>query len=165
MNRSPTVLRIDRQEARMPTRRRTVWATLPAVLLAVLAGCSESLPTAPTELTRGVTIYEHANFAGDSGLLTNDVRDLKDYDGPCEWSATTTTPDGTPWTTSGSNWNDCISSIRVAPGWRAIVYVDGSFHGDSLELTADAPNLQVVSGSCAHDGFNDCITSIRVRQQ
>jgi hypothetical protein len=95
--------------------------------------------------------------------LTSDVRDLRDYKGPCEWSVTTTTPGGTPVYTSGSNWNDCVSSIRVAPGWRATIYRDDDFHGDSLELTADAPNLQLVPGSCPHDGFNDCITSIRVR--
>lgn len=134
-----------------------------AALLVLLAACADELPTAPTTVTQGITIYQHANFGGGSALLTSDVRDLKDYNGPCEWSVTTTTGDGGSWTTTGSNWNDCISSIRVAPGWRATVYRDDDFHGDSLELTADAPNLQLVPGDCPHDGFNDCITSIRVR--
>jgi hypothetical protein len=29
----------------------------------------------------------------------------------------------------------------------------------------DVPNLQLVSGTCSHDGLNDCISSIRVRRQ
>jgi hypothetical protein len=132
-----------------------------AVALALVASCAKELPTAPTDLATGITIYEHANFLGDSALLTADVGDLKDYDGPCAHQ--TTTGYGVPYTYY--NWNDCVSSIRVAPGWRATIYRDGSFKGESLEVTADVPNLQLVRGSCDHDGLNDCITSIRVRQQ
>jgi len=120
----------------------------------------QTLPGAPSEVTSGVTIYEHAGFAGGSALLTRDVRDLRDYAGACRHE-TSAYPYGTTVT---FDWNDCISSIKVAPGWRATVYRDDGFSGESLEVTADVSNLQFVSGSCDHDGLNDCITSIRVRR-
>jgi hypothetical protein len=58
-----------------------------------------------------------------------------------------------------------MSSIRVAPGWRATIYRDTGFDGQSLDISQDVPNLQLVPGTCSHDGLNDCISSIRVRQQ
>jgi hypothetical protein len=60
------------------------------------------------------------------------------------------------------DWNDCISSIRLAPGWGATVYRDTDYEGDSLAVTGDLPNLQLVAGRCNHDGMNDCISSIRL---
>jgi hypothetical protein len=54
--------------------------------------------------------------------------------------------------------------LKVAPGWRARIHVDHGFKGESLDLSADVPNLQLVPGSCDHDGLNDCISSIRVWQ-
>ena len=64
------------------------------------------------------------------------------------------------------DWNDCISSVKVAPGWRATLYRDDGFRDDSLEISADAPNLQLVTRhDCPHDGLNDCVTSVRVRRQ
>jgi len=136
-----------------------------AAAIALLAACMDELPTAPDQVTTGITIYKDANYLGGSALVTRDTSDLRDVSGPCTWSVTTTSSDGTPFTTSGSNWNDCISSVRVAPGWRATIYRDDDYGGQSLELTEDAPNLQLVRGSCPHDGMNDCITSIRVRAQ
>ena len=130
-----------------------------AVLLAV--ACQKSLPGAPSELTTGITVYEHANFAGASAHIEADVNNLEDFKGPCEH--TTYSGDGTSQTER--NWGDCISSIRVAPGWRATIYRDDSFKGQSVETTADLPNLQLVAGSCDKDGLNDCISSIRVRRQ
>ena len=125
-------------------------------------GCEKSLPTAPSELTSGVTMYEHANFQGESAHLTSDVRDLKDFKGPCEHTSTDSTVSG-PSTTY--DWNDCVSSLRVAPGWRVQIYRDDDFRGQSLSVTADVPNLQLVAGTCDHDGLNDCITSVRVSRQ
>ena len=123
-------------------------------LLIGLAGCEmPSLPTAPSDLTSGVSIYEHANFQGNSALLAESNTDLSDYDGPCEHD------DGE---TTIHDWNDCVSSVRVAPGWRAIAYRDTDYRGQSVELSVDAPNLQLVAGSCSHEGLNDCITSIKV---
>jgi hypothetical protein len=50
----------------------------------------------------------------------------------------------------------------VAPGWRAWIYEDGHFHGKWVLVTADVPDLQLVTGPCKHDSFNDCVSSIRV---
>ena len=129
-----------------------------ACVTLLIAGCEglPSLPTAPSELTRGVSIYEHANFLGESALVETSQSDLKDFDGPCEH--TESAGDGSTSTTY--DWNDCISSIRIAPGWRAVIYRDDDYKGQSLQLAGDVPNLQLVTGSCSHDGLNDCVTSI-----
>ena len=113
---------------------------------------------APSGLEQGISIYEDANYLGTSALITTDIRDLKDFDGPCEH----TECDSMGGSTTYHDWNDCTSSIRVAPGWRAIVFRDDDFSGQQLEVTADAPNLLLVAGSCNHDGLNDCITSIKL---
>jgi hypothetical protein len=125
----------------------------------VVACRQEKLPTAPSDLMTGIAIYEHANFQGRSSQVARDISDLKDVSGPCEHETS-----GDFGTTTYRDWNDCISSIRVAPGWRATVYRDTGFDGQSLEVTQDVPNLQLVPGTCSHDGLNDCISSIRVRQ-
>ena len=118
--------------------------------LVLLSGCEVTLPSAPTELTTGVVVYEHANYLGESAHITKDVKDLKSVDrGPCK-------------TEDAENWNDCISSMRVAPGTVVTLYRDPNFKGESIETGADIPNLQLEKGSCAHDGLNDCITSIRL---
>jgi len=131
---------------------RTVTA---AAILLLIAACQDAgLPTAPSELRTGLVAYEHANFVGASAHITRSLTDLKDVKGPCEHD------DGDGNVTR--DWNDCISSIRIAPGWRATVYRDGNLKGQSLEVAADVPNLQLVAGTCDHDGLNDCITSIRV---
>lgn len=126
----------------------------------LVAGCEglPSLPTAPSDVRSGVSIYEHANFLGESALLQTSQRDLKDYDGPCEH----TESDGDGGTSTTYDWNDCVSSLRVAPGWRAVIYRDDDYSGQSLAVTGDVPNLQLVAGTCSHDGLNDCVTSIRL---
>ena len=157
--------RAERQDGTRRTRVAVLLAVLAVSLLGVLGACSaKKLPSAPSELTSGVTIYEHANFTGASALLTSDVRNLTDYNGPCKHESTTFSPTGS-FTVPTFDWNDCMSSLKVAPGWRATIYRDEDFKGQSLEVTGDVPNLQLVTGSCDHDGLNDCITSIRVRQQ
>jgi hypothetical protein len=137
-----------------PAGRRTVTLGL---LVGVGACEMSSLPTAPSDLTSGVSIYEHANFAGDSALLTTSYDDLSEFSGPCEHSES----DGYG-TTHYYDWNDCMSSLKVAGGWRAIIYRDDDYKGQSMEITSDVSNLQLVGGSCSHDGLNDCITSIKV---
>ena len=123
-------------------------------VLSGMAGCdSTSLPMAPSEFTRGVVLWEHANFLGNSALLTESQVNLANFSGPCEHDAGDST---------FKDWNDCVSSVRVAPGWRAVIYRDSDYDGQSVELTADAPNLQLVAGTCSHDGLNDCVTSIKV---
>lgn len=126
------------------------------------AGCERHrLPTAPSELTAGIVVYEDANYLGRSAHITEDISDLRDVRGPCEHYESE--PGG-----GGRyiyDWNDCISSVRVAPGWRATLYRDDGYRDDSLEITADVPNLQLVAHDCPHDGLNDCVTSIRVRSR
>jgi hypothetical protein len=39
---------------------------------------------------------------------------------------------------------------------------DDNFRGQSISASQDVPNLQLVAGTCDHDGLNDCITSVRV---
>jgi len=111
-------------------------------------------------LTTGVVIFEHANYLGQSAHVTMDIDDLKDTtDGPCVRS------DGIGADTrTYLDWENCISSIRLAPGWRVTVYRDDDFKGQSLEVTADVANLQLSQGSCDHGGFNDCISSIRLQR-
>ena len=139
----------------MATLRRSAW-----LALGLLVACDglPSLPGAPSDLTSGVSIYEHANYAGDSALIRTSVANLSDFKGPCEH--TESGADGSTSTTY--DWNDCVSSLRVAPGWRAVIFRDDDFEGQSLEVGSDVPNLQLVAGSCDHDGLNDCVTSIRV---
>lgn len=118
--------------------------------LGLLSGCEMTLPAAPSDLTTGIVVYEHANYLGESAHITEDLKDLKDIDrGPCK-------------TEDASNWNDCISSVRVAPGAAATLYRDENFKGESLAVGVDIPNLQLEKGSCSHDGLNDCVTSIRL---
>jgi hypothetical protein len=128
--------------------------------LVLLPGCQESLPVGPSDLSNGIVVYEHANYLGESAHITQDIKDLKDFKGPClEF-------EGGPYGgTTKDVWNDCISSIRVAPGWRATLYRDDDFKGDRLELTEDVPNLEMTSGRCDKGGFNDCVTSLHIIQR
>ncbi|MDP2319053.1 MAG: peptidase inhibitor family I36 protein [Acidobacteriota bacterium] len=104
-----------------------------------------------------ITLRLHANFLGNSAHLTADVADLRDFRGPCVHN------DGE---TSSRTWNDCVSSVRVAPGWRATLYRGTNYRDDSLELTEDMSNLQLVpQHDCPERGLNDCVSSVRVRQQ
>jgi hypothetical protein len=141
--------------------RRWVWIALLAVCVS-LYGCQKTLPTAPSDWSTGIIIYEHANYLGDSNLVDKNVSDLRSYKGPCpesDYNGSTGQSDTT------YSWKNCISSIRVAAGWKATLYKDTNYDGKSVEITADVPNLQLVAGDCDHGGFNDCIESIRVARQ
>ena len=128
------------------------------VVLAVLgAGCERpELPMSPTTPSDGIVLFEHANFLGNSAYITGDIPDLREFKGPCVHGG---------GDDAAFDWNDCVSSVRVAPGWRATIYKDTNYRDDSLEITADAPNLQLVPGDCDHAGLNDCISSVRVRRE
>jgi hypothetical protein len=145
------------EESEMTTFSRVTCA---ASLLTFLLGCKQGLPSAPSELTTGIVIYEHANYLGQSAHVTSDVKDLEDIFGPCE----RTSYDGDGRSRTIREWNDCISSVRVAPGWRATVYENDDFRGESLEISSDVANFQLVKGSCDHGGLNDCISSIRLHR-
>lgn len=89
-----------------------------ALALLTASGCRESLPAGPSELATGIIVYEHANSQGESAHITSDTSDLRDFKGPCEHSDT----DSNGVSSTSRDWNDCISSVRVAPGWRATIY-------------------------------------------
>jgi len=130
-------------------------------VLVLFSGCQDSLPTAPSVLAAGIVVYEHANFLGASAHITADISDLRDFKGPC--IEVETSGDGS--TSSTDVWNDCISSVRVAPGWSATLYRDTGYRDDSITITEDVPNLQLVGHDCPKDGLNDCVSSVRVRRQ
>jgi hypothetical protein len=134
----------------------------PAMLFAVLCSLTAcggttgltQLPAGPSELAGGVVLYEGANFAGSSAHVASDIPNLGDFDGPCEHTG--------DYDVIFHDWNDCVSSFRVAPGWRATVYEERDYKGESYMTTGDTGNLQLVRGTCSHDGLNDCVSSVRV---
>jgi hypothetical protein len=130
-----------------------------SLILVLVAGCQDSLPSAPSELATGIILYEHANFMGESAHITSDNSDLRDFRGPCEHTDT----DANGVSSTSHDWNDCVSSVRVAPGWRATIYRGTGYRDDSLDVSADVPNLQQVAGDCPKDGLNDCVSSVRVK--
>jgi hypothetical protein len=115
-----------------------------------LGACGGPEPLGPTPVDQGVIVYLNSGYRGISQQVGADVDDLGKIEGPCSASEGGT-----------GNWNDCISSIRVLPGWRARLYGDKNYRGAVLEVTADVPDLSRVQGSCS-DNYNDCISSIRV---
>jgi hypothetical protein len=121
--------------------------------VAALSGCQKSLPTAPSELTAGIVIYQHDDYLGKSAHVVSNQSNLKDVSGPCVEHRSNA---------SGSDdfysWDDCISSVRVAPGWRATFFGDNDYKGMRLEVGEDFLNLRFVPGG----DFNDGVSSIRV---
>jgi hypothetical protein len=130
--------------------------TLPLVVLAlVFPACTEPLVIlGPTPADEGVTFYLHAGFAGPSQAVNVDVLDLGKVEGPCSHGAEGEQP----------TWSDCMSSLRVVPGWSVTLYQDKEFKGRSVTVTADTPNLTALSGPCERS-FNDCVSSLRVTRQ
>jgi Peptidase inhibitor family I36 len=123
-------------------------------------GCDKAFPPAgPLDdlVPTGINIYQHADYTGVSAHVTADVSDLSSYSGGCK-EVCSYDQFGSSCT---SYWGDCVSSIKVATGWKATVYVKSDFGGDSEELTADVPNLGQIAGPCKGN-WNDCISSIRV---
>ena len=119
----------------------------------LVPACTEPLEVlGPAPVDQGIIIFIHSEFRGTSQVLAADVSNLGRVEGPCakedEESVALT-------------WDDCVSSIKVMPGWGVTVYRDRDFRGGSRELTGDTLSLAAISGSC--DGtFNDCVSSLRV---
>ena len=131
------------------------------VMMSMLYGCRDSLPSAPSDQSfEGIIVYEHIDFQGQSGVVTRDMGDLSGFKGPCFES-----DGGFDYSGVQETWNDCISSVRVAPGWRATLYRGKDFGDDALEITADVADLRNARHDCPKGGLNDCVSSIRVRRQ
>jgi peptidase inhibitor family I36 len=130
-----------------------------ALAFILVGACQDQLPSAPSELTQGIIIYADINFVGKTAHVTGDVNDLQDFDGPCEKIEYS----GSNSVTTTTSWDDCISSVRVAPGWRATLYEDPDFKGWAADVGEEnVANYELVRGPCSHDAFNDCASSIRV---
>ena len=126
--------------------------TLSAVVLAfLLPACRTPDPLGPTPIDEGIIVYMHAGFRGTSQQIGADVRDLTRVQGPC----------GDSENEEDRTWNDCISSVRVLPGWAATLYGDKDFRGGSVALTGDTIDLAARAGSCSGN-YDDCVSSIRV---
>jgi hypothetical protein len=131
----------------MPARAQVIVAI--AMTIGAI-GCESPEPLGPTPVDQGVIVYLNSGYRGVSQQVGADVDDLGKIEGPCSASEGGT-----------GTWNDCISSIRVLPGWHARIYGDKNYRGAVLEVTADVPDLARVHGSCS-DSYDDCISSIRV---
>jgi hypothetical protein len=125
----------------------------PLVLLPACGG-SRILPLGPTAADEGIVIYIHSGFRGTSQAVAADVRNLGLVEGPCAKG-------GDSETAPTLTWDDCVSSIKVMPGWGATIYPDRDFKGTPLEVTADALDLSALTGTCK-GSYNDCVSSVKV---
>lgn len=134
---------------------RVILVPMGVVIMLAAAACGSSIrPLGPTPAGEGIIIYMHADFAGPSQAINADVADLGRVEGSCSSGAEGETP----------TWADCVSSVKVMPGWTATLYRDANYKGDSVSVTSDTPNLRQLRGPCK-DTFNDCASSIRVSRQ
>ena len=134
---------------------RVILVPMGVVIALAAAACGGSIRTlGPTPAGEGIVIYMHADFAGPAQAVNVDVADLGRVEGSCSSGSEGETP----------TWADCVSSVKVMPGWTATLYRNPNYKGESVSVTADTPNLQTLRGPCK-DSFNDCVSSIRVTRQ
>ena len=132
--------------------RRKMNFTASFLVLMLLSGCD---PTGPAPIA-GITVFARANYRGPHRTFVDDVTDLKLlYDDPQPDDE-----DCDPW--FPERWTDCVSSIRVADGWQAIVYEHDTYQGESLTVTSDIPDLSQIQLDYATWTWDDRISSIRV---
>lgn len=131
--------------------RAFVRALAISAIALLVPACGSNDPLGPTPVDQGIVIFIHAGFRGSSQQIAADVSDLDDVEGPC----------GDAEGESSRTWNDCISSVRVLPGWRATLYGDHDYRGATIEITEDVADLGALRGACS-GSLNDCISSIRV---
>ena len=132
-------------------QERGLWAAIPA--LAVLSACGET-PVQPAP-TAGVTVYQHDNYGGQQRNFVHDQESFFELVGPC----------GGIDPNAPRTWGNCVTSIKIAEGWEATVYERDDYGGQSLPIVADIPDLRLVGGPCRGGDWNDCITSIRVKEK
>jgi hypothetical protein len=106
-----------------------------------------------TGASEGLTLFQHPNFEGDSVTVAGGFSDFDDLRGPCNATSSTS-----------GNWDDCVSSIRVDPGWGGVIFEDPDYRGDRLEVLGDITDLEDVRGPCGDD-WDDCISSIQVSRR
>ena len=135
--------------ARRPVSRVDASDTLDAcrvsclvVLCLRIGSCQENLPTAPSAFSTGIAIYEFQDYQGESAHVTEDISDLDDVRGPCF-----KTESGGGTTTFVDVWDDCVSSVKVAPGWEAHLYEHPDFGGWDQIVLEDVSDLGEV-GPC-----------------
>jgi len=121
------------------------------VLLCLSACGGGPEPLGPTPVNQGIIVFMHSGFRGTSQQIGADVTDLNHVEGPCNIGEDS----------NSGTWNDCISSVRVLPGYSARLYGDKNFRGAILEVTGDVPDLGALRGDCS-GSYDDCISSIRV---
>ena len=140
-----------------------MYSTASCFVLILLAGCGGTDSTGPAPMA-GITVFARADYRGPRHTFVDDVEDLKRLlDDP--------QPDEDECANKlfgQERWTDCISSIRVAPGWQAIVYEHDGFRGDSLAVTSDIPDLSRIQLPASPDfpmrTWDERISSIRVRR-
>ncbi len=131
------------------------------LVLMLLAGCSD--PTDPVP-TSGIIVFARADYGGPYRTFVDDVLDLKRVEDKPQPDA----EDCADKFFGQERWTDCISSIRVADGWQAVVYRHDTFRGDSLTVTFDIPDLSQIQLQSSPDearapwSWDDQISSIRV---
>jgi len=135
------------------TGRSEVRLTTLLVMLMPVAGCDSTGP-APTA---GVTVFARADYRGAHRTFLGDVEDLEVLGGDlpdsedCCWGILC----------GRSGWTDCVSSIRIADGWQAVMYEHDTFRGDSLITAGDISHLGLVTRSTGGT-WSNTISSIRV---
>ena len=82
---------------------------------AFASACQEELPSAPDDLAQGITVYAHANSAGESAHLTSDADDLSGYHGEALGDARGTRARADP--RACANVDLATFSFRL-PAWR-----------------------------------------------
>lgn len=130
------------------------------LVLMLLAGC-EGSPTDPAGLvpSAGILVFARADYRGPYRNFVDDVSDLKLVDDEPQPAAS----DCATKLFGQEHWTDCVSSIRVADGWHAVVYQHDTFRGDSLTVTSDIPDLsRIPLPSDSAWTWDDVISSIRV---
>jgi len=148
-----------------PERLNATRLTASFLVLMLLAGC-EGSPVDPIDpvSSAGILVFARADHRGPYRSFVRDVSDLSLVDDEPQPAAS----DCASKIFGQEHWTDCVSSIRVADGWRAVVYVHDTFGGDSLTVTSDIPDLSRIPlpplgiPQDSIRNWDDVISSIRV---
>ncbi|MGH9321512.1 MAG: hypothetical protein ACRD21_06560 [Vicinamibacteria bacterium] len=112
-----------------------------------------------TGATEGLTFFEHPDFEGNSITLAGGFSDFDDLRGPCN---RTTNP--VTGATGDGDWDNCISSVMVSPGWEGTASEHDDYQGETLAITQNITDLDDVRGPCGDD-WDDCISSLQVSRR